>query len=276
MKITKAIIPAAGHGTRFLPWTKAVPKEMLPILNKPAIQYIVEEIAHSGIENCIMITSPHKHAIANHFDTAPALEQFLKEKNKSHLLAELHTLSNSIEFTYIHQEQAKGLGHAIWLARNAIAEEYFGVLLPDDIIIGAQPGIKQLADIAHQENASVIAVQEVPQETVSSYGIISIKKQLSSDIYEVADLVEKPRTQDAPSNLAIIGRYILSSKIFKALDEVTPSAGGEIQLTDGIARMLKSGERVLVHTIQGTRFDVGTPSGWLHANKELAALYKRF
>jgi UTP--glucose-1-phosphate uridylyltransferase len=270
MKIIKAVIPAAGHGTRFLPWTKAVPKEMLPLLNKPAIQYIVEEIAQSGMNNCIMITSPHKYAIANHFDNAPALEQFLQKKNKSYLLDNLNTLSASVEFSYIHQEEAKGLGHAVWLAHNAIAQEYFSVLLPDDIMVSAQPAIKQLADIAQKENASVIAVQEVPQENVSAYGVIAIKKQLASDLYEVSDLIEKPALQNAPSNLAIIGRYILSHKIFKALDEVKPSAGGEIQLTDGIARMLKNGERVLAYKIHGIRYDVGTPQGWLHAIMHLA------
>lgn len=271
MKITKAIIPAAGHGTRFLPWTKAVPKEMLPLLNKPAIQYIVEEIAKAGLQNCIMITAPHKYAIENHFDAAPELEQFLKEKNKLNLIHDLQKLIDSLEFSYIHQEQAKGLGHAIWLARNSIAQEYFGVLLPDDIMVSNPPGIAQLIEIAEKENASVIAVQEVPQEAVSSYGIIAIKKQLRPDLYEVQDLVEKPSAANAPSNLAIIGRYVLSSKIFKALDEVAPSAGGEIQLTDGIAQMLKAGEKVLAYTIKGTRYDVGTPTGWLHALLELAA-----
>lgn len=270
MKITKAVIPAAGHGTRFLPWTKAVPKEMLPLLNKPAIQYIVQEIANSGLQNCIMITAPHKHAIANHFDKAPVLEQFLKEKNKLHLLDELNNLSNSLEFIYINQEDAKGLGHAISLARETIGQDYFGILLPDDIIVGAQPGIKQLMDIAQKENASVIAVQEVSQENVSAYGVIAIKKQLAPDLFEVSNLIEKPAVEDAPSNLAIIGRYVLSSKIFKALDEVKPSAGGEIQLTDGIAHMLKEGERVLAYKLQGTRYDVGNPAGWLHALIELS------
>lgn len=270
MKITKAVIPAAGHGTRFLPWTKAVPKEMLPLLNKPAIQYIVEEIANSGMQNCIMISAPHKHAIANHFDVSPVLEQFLKEKNKLHLLDGINKLSHTVELAYIHQEEAKGLGHAIWLARNTIAQEYFGILLPDDIMISTNPGIKQLMDIAQQENASVIAVQEIPKENVSAYGVIAVKKQLASNLFEVSDLVEKPLAHEAPSNLAIIGRYILSHKIFKALDEVKPSAGGEIQLTDGIATMLKNGERVVAYKIQGTRYDIGTPAGWLQANIELA------
>lgn len=270
MKITKAVIPAAGHGTRFLPWTKAVPKEMLPLLNKPAIQYIIQEIADSGMQNCIMITSPHKYAIANHFGESPALEKFLKEKNKLSLLDELNKLSNSLEFTYLYQEEANGLGHAIGLARDSISQEYFGILLPDDIMIGSQPGIKQLIDIAQKEHASVIAVQEVSKEMVCAYGVIAIKKQISDDLFEISDLVEKPAAQDAPSNLAIIGRYILPHKIFKALDEVKPSSNGEIQLTDGIARMIKNGERVFAYKIQGNRYDVGTPAGWLEANLSLA------
>ncbi len=270
MKITKAVIPAAGYGTRFLPWTKAVPKEMLPLLNKPAIQYIIEEIVNSGMHNAIMLSASYKHAIENYFGESPLLDQFLQEKKKSHLMDELNTLRQSIQMSYLYQEQAKGLGHAISLARNAIGNEYFSVLLPDDIMVCSQPGIKQLIDITEQENASVIAVQEVPQENVSAYGVIAIKEKLNHNLFEVLDLVEKPAVKDAPSNLAIIGRYVLSSKIFKELDEVKPSAGGEIQLTDGIAAMLKKGERVLAYKIQGTRYDVGTPAGWLKANNELA------
>lgn len=270
MKITKAIVPAAGHGTRFLPWTKAVPKEMLPLLNKPAIQYIAEEIWHAGMNTCIMITAPHKQAIANHFDANPILEQFLKEKNKLHLLDELQQLSHALHFSYIHQEEAKGLGHAISLAAPLINQEYFGVLLPDDIIISNKPGIQQLMDIALQENASVIAVQEVPTESISSYGVIGIQKHLGEQLFEVNNLVEKPSRHDAPSNLAIIGRYVLSHKIFQALDEISPSAGGEIQLTDGIARMLQNGQRVLAYTMHGTRYDVGTPGGWIKAIQDLA------
>jgi len=270
MKITKAVVPAAGHGTRFLPWTKAVPKELLPLLNKPAIHYIAQEIADAGLKQCIMITTPQKQAIANYFGVSQELERFLEKKNKLYLLDDVTKLASALEFTYIYQEEARGLGHAIGLARNLIADEYFAVLLPDDIMIHKPGGIKQLIDIAQKENASVIAVKEVPREKVSAYGIVSLEKQLGSDLFEVKNLVEKPAIQDAPSNLAIIGRYVLSSAVFQELDHISPSAGGEIQLTDGIAQLLQKGERVLAYTIKGTHFDVGTPTGWLEANLSLS------
>jgi UTP--glucose-1-phosphate uridylyltransferase len=270
MKITKAVVPAAGHGTRFLPWTKAVPKELLPLFNKPAIHYIAQEIADAGLTECIMISAPHKHALENYFKPAPELEKFLQEKSKSYLLSDIDSLIQSLRFTYVYQEEAKGLGHAINLARNSIADDYFGILLPDDIMVSNPSAIKQLIDIAHTENASVVAVQEVPREKVSSYGIIAIKNQIHSNLFEVSDLVEKPAPHDAPSNLAIIGRYVLSRNIFTSLEHLQPSAGGEIQLTDGIAHMLKSGKRVLACTMHGSRFDVGTPAGWLEANLALA------
>lgn len=271
MKIIKTVIPAAGWGTRFLPFTKSVPKEMLPLLNKPAIQVIVEEIIASKMQNCIMITAPHKQALANFFDEMPELNLFLKQKNKENLISDVQKISKALEFTYIHQEEAKGLGHAIWLARHAIANEYFGVVLPDDIMVSQPPALAQLMDICYAQNATVLAVQEMPKEAVSAYGVVAIKKQLSSDLFEVSGLVEKPKPEDAPSNLAILGRYILSHKIFKALDDIKPTIGGEIQLTDGIANMLHAGERVLAYKVQGTRHDIGTPAGWLKANIEFAA-----
>ncbi len=270
MKITKAVIPAAGHGTRFLPYTKAIPKEMVPLLDKPAIQYIVQEIADAGLSEVLMITAPHKQAIAQHFGKAPELESFLQEKNKSHLLDNLNKLIARVKIQYIHQTHAKGLGHAIGLAQKSINDDYFAILLPDDIMIHTQPGIGQLIEIARKENASVIAVQEVPKENISSYGVIAFDKQLSEDLFEIKTVVEKPSLQNAPSNLAIIGRYVLSCDIFKLLDEVSPAANGEIQLTDGIAKLIETGHKVLAYKIKGTRYDVGTPSGWLQANMELS------
>lgn len=270
MKITKAVIPAAGHGTRFLPYTKAIPKEMVPLLDKPAIQYIVQEVADSGLSEVLMIIAPHKQAIAHHFGKAPELESFLQEKNKSYLLDDLNKLIAQIKIQYIHQTHAKGLGHAIGLAQKAVTDDYFAILLPDDIMIHSQPGIRQLLEIARKENASVIAVQEVPQENISAYGVIAFDKQLSEDLFEIKTVVEKPAAQNAPSNLAIIGRYVLSCDIFKLLDEVPPAANGEIQLTDGIAKLIDTGHKVLAYKIKGTRYDVGTPLGWLQANKELA------
>lgn len=270
MDIIKTVIPAAGFGTRFLPFTKAVPKEMLPLLNKPVIQYIIEEALLAQIRQCLIITSRSKGAIAHHFDASPELEFFLKEKNKSDLLSGLEKIRKNAEFAYIYQAEQLGLGHAIWLARHMIGKEYFAVMLPDDIIIDSTPGIAQLIRIARQEKASVIAIQEVPSDAVSSYGVIAIKKQITPSLYQVSDLVEKPQSKDAPSNLAIIGRYVLSHKIFASLEEIEPSAGGEIQLTDAISHLLKNNEKVFAYKIPGTRHDIGTPAGWLKATLDMA------
>lgn len=267
MEVTKTIIPAAGLGTRFLPLTKAIPKEMLPLLNKPAIHYIVEEALQSSINHCLFITSRDKEAIANYFDADPALDAILEERHKENLLAGLTKIMRAIHCTYIRQAEPLGLGHAISLARYSIApKEYFGVMLPDDIIMGQQPGLAQLIRIAQQEKASVIAVQEVPDDCVSSYGIVAIKKQITPHLFQVSSLVEKPAKKDAPSNLAIIGRYVLSAKIFHALDEIsTYSTSNELQLTDGITHMMHQNEKVFAYKLQGTRYDTGTPIGWIKA-----------
>ncbi len=270
MEITKAVIPAAGLGTRFLPFTKAVPKEMLPVLNKPAIQYIVEEGINSGISNFFMITSKSKEALANYLDSSPCLDMFLQERGKDKLLDKLNRIIRQANFTYVRQSEPLGLGHAISMARHSIGKEYFGILLPDDLIFGKQPGLDQLIKIARQEKASVIAVQEVPREAVSSYGIIAIKKQITPNLYQVGQLVEKPSQKDAPSTLAIIGRYVLSHKIFESIDEISGSATDEIQLTDAISNMMNNSEKVLAYKIQGQRFDTGTPLGWLKANIHMA------
>jgi UTP--glucose-1-phosphate uridylyltransferase len=266
MEITKVIIPAAGLGTRFLPETKAIPKEMLPILNKPAMQYIVEEALQSDIKQFLMITSKNKTAIANHFDASCELNNALKESGKQKLLAELEAIIRKAHFTYIRQPEALGLGDAILMARYSIGKEYFGIMLPDDIIYGKEPGLGQLMQIARQEKASVIAVQEVPSDKVSSYGIIGIKKQITPNLFQVNNLIEKPSAQDAPSNLAVVGRYVLSHKLFDSLDAIAPYADGELQLTDAIGHMLNNGEKVLAYKIQGQRYDTGTPIGWLKAN----------
>lgn len=271
MDITKVIIPAAGLGTRFLPYTKAVPKEMLPLLNKPALQYIIEEGLASEIKQFFIISSRGKQAIENHFDADPGLDQFLSERNKSDLVSGINRIIRNAYFTYIRQTEPLGLGHAVWLARHSIGKEYFGICLPDDIIAGKQPGLLQLIRIARQEKASVIAVQEVPQECVSSYGVISVKHHITPNLFQVNNLVEKPKQKDAPSNLAVIGRYVLSHKIFQALDEVSASnEGGEIQLTDAISYMMKLNEKVFAYKVQGTRYDIGNPIGWLKASIGLA------
>lgn len=270
MDITKTIIPAAGLGTRFLPYTKAVPKEMLPLLNKPALQYIIEEGLASDIKQFFIISSRGKQAIEDYFDTDQSLEIFLKERNKPELISGINKIIRQANFTYIRQSEPLGLGHAIWMARHCIGKEYFSVCLPDDIIAGKQPGLAQLMRIARQEKASVIAVQEVPPECVSSYGVISIKQQITPNLFQVNNLVEKPKQKDAPSNLAVIGRYVLSHKIFQALDETASSATGEIQLTDGISHMMKMNEKVFAYKVQGTRYDIGNPIGWLKASIGLA------
>lgn len=270
MDIIKTVIPAAGFGTRFLPWTKAIPKEMLPLLNKPALQYVVEEGLQSDIKQFVIITTRHKDVIADHFDMAPELELFLKEHNKLELISGLEKIIKHAEFSYIRQPEALGLGHAVWMARNMIAKEYFGVILPDDLIFGKVPALSQLIRIARQEKASVLAVQEVPSETVSNYGVIAIKKQITPSLFQVQDLVEKPNPKNAPSNLAIVGRYVLSHKIFSSLENIEPSAGGELQLTDGISHMVKNNEKVFAYKLQGTRHDVGNPLGWLKATLDLA------
>ncbi len=266
MNITKAVIPAAGLGTRFLPYTKAIPKEMLPILNKPAIQLIIEEGIASHIKEFNIILNDDKQAIKHHFSVQPALEKTLKAAGKLSLLDSINTIINTAHFNYIPQPIPRGLGHAVLMAQAAIDNEYFGIFLPDEIMSGKTPALAQLITIAQKYNASVIGVQQVPQKKVSSYGIIDIKKQLEDNVFEVAHLIEKPSIDQAPSNYAIIGRYILSPRIFDSLEIITPGAGGEIQLTDGIADMMRNGERVIAHIIDTTRYDIGIPAGWLNAN----------
>lgn len=263
MEITKAIIPAAGLGSRFLPFTKAVPKEMLPLLNKPAIQYVVEEGLASSIANYLVVMGRGKDAIADHFDAFLGLEAMLKERDKEELLAGIDRIIRQAHFTYIRQQEPLGLGHAVLMAKHAIGKEYFGIFLPDDIIISKQPALAQLIRVARQEKASVIAVQEVPADCVSNYGVIAIKKQITPNLFQVSHLVEKPQPKNAPSNLAVIGRYVLSHKIFASLDELSSYAHEELQLTDAIAHMIHNNERVFAYKIQGIRYDIGTPLGWI-------------
>jgi UTP--glucose-1-phosphate uridylyltransferase len=267
MEITKAVIPAAGLGTRFLPFTKAVPKEMLPLLNKPAIQYIIEEGIDSDINNFIMVTSREKQAISNHFDHNVELELLLKERGKNASLSTLERIARDVTFSYVRQSEPRGLGHAVWIARHNIHDkEYFGICLPDDIIISKNPALGQLIKIARQEKASVIAIQEVPMDECNSYGIIGIKKQITPNLFQVSHLIEKPDQKDAPSNLAIVGRYVLSHKIFSALEELEADEDDELQLTDAINQMLHNNEKVFACKLAGIRYDIGNPIGWLKAN----------
>lgn len=265
MDVCKAIIPAAGLGTRFLPYTKAVPKEMLPLLNKPAIQYIIQEALDSGIENFTFVTNKGKEAIANHFDEDYTLELLLKQKGLSTALQSVERITRSAQFSYVRQQEPRGLGHAVWMARHLIDKEYFGVMLPDDIMISKPPALSQLIKIARQEKGSVVAVQEVPAHLVGNYGVIGIKKQITPNLFQVSNLVEKPLQHEAPSNLAIIGRYVLSHKIFSALEEIETDHNGELQLTDGICQMMHNNEKVFAYKVQGVRYDIGTPIGWIKA-----------
>jgi UTP--glucose-1-phosphate uridylyltransferase len=266
MDISKVVIPAAGLGTRFLPYSSVIPKEMLPLLNKPAIQLIIEEGLASALNNYILITSQGKNQIPDYFDLSNGLEALLEEKGKGELLTDLKKIVRNAHFTYIRQSEPLGLGHAILMARHSIGKEYFGVSLPDDIIATeGTPALAQLIRIARQEKGSVIAVQEVPADCISSYGVIGVKKQITSNLFQVSHLVEKPDQKDAPSNLAVIGRYVLSHKIFNSLDEISTYAVNELQLTDGIGHMLKHNEKVFAYKVQGMRYDVGSPLGWIKA-----------
>jgi UTP--glucose-1-phosphate uridylyltransferase len=267
-KIRKAIIPAAGLGTRFLPATKAQPKEMLPIVDKPAIQYIVEEAIESGIEDIIIVTGRNKRAIEDHFDKSVELEMMLEEKGSTQLLNIVQSVSNLADVHYIRQKQPLGLGHAILCARKFIGDEPFAVLLGDDILQSSTPGLKQMLDIYEQTETSVIAVQEVPWEDVSKYGIVSPATNYGS--YRlIEDLVEKPDRDQAPSNLAVIGRYLIMPEIFGILERQEPGRGGEIQLTDAL-RVLNRVQQMAAYLMQANRYDVGDKFGYIEATIELA------
>lgn len=266
-KVKKAIIPAAGLGTRFLPATKAMPKEMLPIVDKPTIQYIVEEAIASGIEDIIIVTGKGKRSIEDHFDNNLELETNLKEKGKLELLEKVQQSSN-VDIHYIRQKEAKGLGHAVWCARKFVGDEPFAVLLGDDIVQSETPGLKQLINQYNETHASVIGVQTVPDEETSRYGIIEPSSRTGRR-YAVENFVEKPAPGTAPSNLAIMGRYILTPEIFHFLDKQETGAGGEIQLTDAI-QQLNLIQRVFAYDFEGKRFDVGEKLGFITTTIEFA------
>ncbi|PEL13555.1 UTP--glucose-1-phosphate uridylyltransferase GalU [Bacillus sp. AFS017336] len=266
-KVRKAIIPAAGLGTRFLPATKAMPKEMLPIVDKPTIQYIVEEAIASGIEDIIIVTGKGKRAIEDHFDFSFELEHNLLEKEKYALLEQVKAPSN-IDIHYIRQKEPKGLGHAVWCARNFIGNEPFAVLLGDDIVEAETPGLKQLIDQYDNTYSSIIGVQTVPEEETNRYGIVEPLMQ-EGRRYEVKNFVEKPALGTAPSNLAIMGRYVFTPEIFKFLEEQNIGAGGEIQLTDAIQK-LNSIQRVFAYDFEGKRHDVGEKLGFIKTTIEFA------
>jgi UTP--glucose-1-phosphate uridylyltransferase len=267
-KVKKAIIPAAGLGTRFLPATKAMPKEMLPIVDKPTIQYIIEEAVASGIEDIIIVTGKHKRAIEDHFDHTPELEANLKAKGKTTLLEKVEKASDLANIHYIRQKEPKGLGHAVWCARKFIGDEPFAVLLGDDIVESDTPCLKQLIDQYEATEASVIGVQQVPENKTDRYGIVDPGTQIDR-LYEVNNFLEKPKLGTAPSNLAIMGRYIFTPEIFDFLGEQEIGAGGEIQLTDAIQK-LNGLQKVYAYDFEGHRHDVGEKLGFIETTIDFA------
>ena len=268
MKVKKAIIPAAGLGTRFLPATKAQPKEMLPIVDKPTIQYIVEEAVASGIEEILIITGRNKRAIEDHFDKSVELEMELEASGKKELLNTVRSISNLAEVYYIRQKEPKGLGDAILCAKTFVGNEPFAVMLGDDIVDSSYPCLKQLIDVFDEYNTTIIGVQEVPMEDVYKYGIVN-GVFIEDDVYKVKDLVEKPSINAAPSNIAILGRYIISPQIFEMLEKTKPGKNGEVQLTDAL-KLLLGKEAIYAYKFKGKRYDVGDKLGFLQATVEFA------
>jgi UTP--glucose-1-phosphate uridylyltransferase len=270
-KVRKAVFPAAGLGTRFLPATKAMPKEMLPLVDKPIIQYGVEEAVASGCDQIIIITGRGKQAIEDHFDVSYELEKMLEERKKTDLLTIVRQISDLIHIAYVRQKEALGLGHAVLTARELVGDEPFAVLLADDVIDAEVPCLKQLMDVFNQTQCSVLATQVVEGPGISAYGVLEGKPVPGTNgkLYEVISLVEKPRPEEAPSNLAVIGRYILTPTVFTTLSDIKAGAGGELQLTDGLKELLKK-EKIYGYVFEGKRHDTGDKLGFLKATVEFA------
>ena len=268
MKLRKAVIPAAGLGTRFLPATKAQPKEMLPIVDKPTIQYIIEEAASAGVEDIIIVTGRSKRSIEDHFDRSIELEMELEKSGKADWLAMVKSISEIANIHFIRQKQPLGLGHAILTASHFIGDEPFAVLLGDDVVVSRKPVLQQMVEVFREYKTSILGVQEVSPEVVSRYGLVDCR-HIDDDVYKVRDLVEKPAKENAPSNIAILGRYILTPSIFNYLENQEPGANGEIQLTDSLNRLAKD-EAMYAYLFKGHRYDVGTKIGFLQANIEFA------
>jgi len=267
VRLRKAVFPVAGLGSRFLPVTKASPKEMLPIVDKPLIQYAVEEAAAAGITDMIFVTGRNKRAIEDHFDKAYEIETELEKKNKDGLLNMVRSvLPEGVRCIYIRQAEPLGLGHAVLVAQPVVGDDPFAVILADDLMDSQPPAIARMAEIFDREQCSLLGVEEVPRDQTASYGIVTID-QMQGDVARIHSIVEKPKPKDAPSNLAVIGRYVLTNRIFEMLGQVTPGAGGEIQLTDGISALLAQ-ERALAVRLPGRRFDCGSKLGYLQATVE--------
>ncbi|PYT08316.1 MAG: UTP--glucose-1-phosphate uridylyltransferase [Acidobacteria bacterium] len=280
MRIRKAVFPAAGLGTRFLPATKAQPKEMLPLVDKPAIQYVIEEAVASGVETVIIVTGRGKNAIEDHFDVAFELERTLEERGKTEALDEIRRIANLVRVCYVRQKEPLGLGHAVLSARDLVGDEPFAVLLGDDIIESKVPCLKQLMSIYDEHRCSIIAVERIDRTRTKDYGVVGVAPLQSSgkppagqggreSVHEVRDLVEKPEPSEAPSDLAIIGRYILTSGIFEQLESTAPDKWGEIQLTNGLRSLLRK-EKIMAYEFEGKRYDTGNKLGFLKATVEFA------
>ena len=267
MKIRKAVIPAAGLGTRFLPASKSVPKELLPILDKPMIQYAVEEAAAAGVRQVIIVTSPGKEALENYFRQDPGLEQVLMSSGSTEDLEKVRRVLSLAEVSFVTQEQPLGLGHAVLVTKDLVGNEPFVVILPDDVIWYSEGVTQQMCRVFERYGASVVAVEEVAPEAVKNYGVVD-SWNVDEGLHQIKGLVEKPDPQEAPSNLAIVGRYILTPEIFQCLESTVPGAKGEIQLTDGMALLLKS-QSMYAYQFHGTRYDAGTPLGLLRASLEI-------
>ena len=273
MRVRKAVFPAAGLGTRFLPATKAQPKEMLPLVDKPIIQYGVEEALAAGCDQIIIVTGRGKSSIEDHFDVSYELEKMLEERGKTELLAIVRQISDMIHVAYVRQKEAMGLGHAVLMARELVGNEPFAVLLADDVIDAQKPCLKQMMEVFEESQCSILATQEVNGPAISSYGVLDaqrIEGKFNGRAYNVRNLVEKPKPEDAPSNLAIIGRYILTPTIFETLERTPLGTGGELQLTDGLRGLLSAGENILGYTFEGKRHDTGDKLGFLKATVEFA------
>ncbi len=282
--VRKAVFPAAGLGTRFLPATKAQPKEMLVLVDKPVIQYGVEEAVHSGVDNIVIVTGRGKNAIEDHFDVAVELESFLEQRGKKEQLEEIRKISQLINVSYVRQGEPLGLGHAVLVTKILIGDEPFAVILGDDVIDADPPALRQMIDVYHRVGGPVLAVERVPHEDTSSYGVVAVEQDagLGPGVYRITDLVEKPKPEEAPSNLAIIGRYILTPDIFPALEATARDRSGEIQLTNGLRRLLQD-RPIFAYEIKGVRHDTGNKLGFLKAlvyfalrRPDLAEPFKRY
>ncbi|GAA0861366.1 UTP--glucose-1-phosphate uridylyltransferase GalU [Paraclostridium tenue] len=266
--VRKAIIPAAGLGTRFLPATKSQPKEMLPIVDKPTLQYIIEEAVQSGIEEILIVTGRSKKSIEDHFDRSIELELELEQKGKTEMLKMVQDISNMVDIYFIRQKEPKGLGHAIYCAKSFVGDEPFAVLLGDDIVDSNIPCLSQMIDIYNEYNTSILGVQEIAKENTDKYGILDVK-YIEDRVYKVKDMVEKPKVEEAPSNIAILGRYIITPAIFEILENQAPGKGGEIQLTDALKTLGKN-EAIYAYNFEGRRYDVGDKLGFLEATVDFA------